>query len=329
MFLFIFILSACSSPVPTKTQSEPEISVFQEAQNGKPIRFAHQYSSHPFMVLVKGGVLKACDDFGLICNISDIDGDDEAKVVSYVEAMTSENTSGVVMIVHTPSRFVSAKLLVDKGIPLVAPHATVNREDVSGLVAWAGPNAIEYSQEAGRALAEKVKCEGPIAVNQLDFNVMENQVTDNFRIGFLEVCPDTELLETVAFGAGADMAKSIAVASAVIQTHPDLKGAFSSTADGPSVWSMAASDNGKEDGEIAIIGMDYTRVNLDKIKSGEAFMLVGQPAFEEGYYSVVLLVNHLMGLPVPYENYLPAPQVTLENVEDYYKINDVAELYSK
>ena len=281
------------------------------------------------MVLVKGGFLKACDDYGLICDISNVDGSDEAKVVSYVETMTPENTSGAVMIVNAPSRYVSANLLVDKGIPLVAPHATVNHEDVPGLLAWAAPNAVEYSKSAGRALAEKVKCEGPIAVNQLDFNIMENQITDDFRIGFSEVCPDTELLETVAFGAEADMAKSIAVASAVIQAHPDLKGAFSATADGPSVWSMAASDNGKEDGEIAIIGMDYTRVNLDTIKNGKAFMLVAQPAFEQGYYSVVLLVNHLLGLPVPYENYLPAPQVTLENVDDYYEINDVAELYSK
>ena len=344
VFLFIFVLSACVSPTPTKTpkptddddddavaeiQPEPEISVFREAQDEKPIRFAHQYSSHPFMVLVKGGFLKACDDYGLICDISAVEGADEAKVVSYVEAMTTENTSGVVMIVHTPSRFVSAQLLVDAEIPLVAPHVVVNPEDVSGLIAWAAPNGVEYSHGAGKALAEEVECAGPVAVSQLHFNELENEVAANFRIGFLEVCPDTELLETVTFGAEADMAKSISVASAVIQAHPDLKAAFATTADGPTVWALAAEENGKEVGEIAITGMDYTRVNLDKIQSGDAFMLIAQPAFEEGYYSVVLLVNHLMGLPVPYENYLPAPQVTLENVDDFYEINDVAEAYSK
>lgn len=324
--LFIFILSACVSPKPTEVEEE---TAFRKAQEGKPIRFAHQYAKHPFMVLVTGGFLAACDDYGLQCELSSVDGADEAKVVAYVEAITPENTSGVVMIVHTPSRFVSAEMLVDRGIPLVAPHVVVNREDVSGVLSWTGPNADEYSQDAGRALAEKVECEGPVAVSQLHFNEMENAVADNFRIGFLEICPDTELLETVVFGAEADMAKSIAVASATIQANPGLTAAFATTADGPTVWSSAAEENGKEIGEIAITGMDYTRVNLDKIKSGEAFMLVAQPAFEEGYYAVVLLANSLLGIPVPYENYLPAPQVTLENVDEFYAINDLAESYFK
>jgi ABC-type sugar transport system substrate-binding protein len=108
-----------------------------------------------------------------------------------------------------------------------------------------------------------------------------------------------------------------------------LTAAFATTADGPTVWSSAAEENGLEIGEIAIIGMDYTRVNLDTIKSGEVFMVVAQPAFEEGYYAVVLLANSLLGIPIPYENYLPAPQVTLENVDEFYAINDLAESYFK
>ena len=71
--------------------------------------------------------------------------------------------------------------------------------------------------------------------------------------------------------------------------------------------------------------MDYTRPNLDLVKSGEVWMLVGQPLYEEMYYSVVLLANHLLGIPVPYGNYLPAPQVTLENIDQFYAINDFAE----
>jgi len=54
-------------------------------------------------------------------------------------------------------------------------------------------------------------------------------------------------------------------------------------------------------------------------------MLVGQPVFEEAYYDVVLLVTHLMGYPVPFTNLLPAPQITLENVDQFYAIVEKAE----
>jgi len=54
-------------------------------------------------------------------------------------------------------------------------------------------------------------------------------------------------------------------------------------------------------------------------------MLVGQPVYEEAYYSVALLVNNLMGLPVPYANILPCPLITLENVAGFYDIIEKAE----
>ena len=37
------------------------------------------------------------------------------------------------------------------------------------------------------------------------------------------------------------------------------------------------------------------------------------------------LANHLIGLPVPYDNVMPAPLVTLDNVDQFYAINDLTD----
>jgi ribose transport system substrate-binding protein len=183
---------------------------------------------------------------------------------------------------------------------------------------------VDFSQKAGKAVAEKIECEGAIALSQSGLSEGENRVIENFKIGYLEVCSDAKFLEVTIVGSN-DMAKSIVLSSGALQANPDITAAFSSTSDGAPAWALAAEESGIEKGKIAIVGMDGTRANLDLVASGKIWMLVGQPVFEEAYYDVVLLVNHLMGYPVPFENLLPAPQITLENVDQFYAIVEKAE----
>ena len=338
LMLVVLLLGACASPVAAPTvekevavveavpivEKEPEISVFQKAQDGKPLRLAFGYYGDPFMNLLLAGWLQACDDYGVLCEHSYVSGDDEAAVLAYVDTITSENTSGVMMGMWIESRYVTGNKLVTDGVPLVAPHVGVDPSIIPGMLAWAGPNAEAYSLAAGKAMAEKVQCEGPVAFSQSDLNPMQNKIIEDFQLAFRELCPDTEFLEKAAIGAG-DLAAAIALSSAVVIANPDLKAAFSATANGAQAWAGAAQDSGKEVGEIAIMGMDYMEANLDGVKSGEIWAIIGQPVYEEAYYAVVLLVNNLMGQPVPYENYLPAPIITLENVDDFYVIIEKAE----
>ena len=338
LMLVVLLLGACASPVEapivekealvvelaTPVEKEPEVSVFQEAQDGKPFRFPNGQYGGTWMSLLLAGWLQACDDYGLLCEHTYISDNDEAGVLSYVDTITTENTSGVMIGMWVESRFITGKKLVEDGISFVAPHVGIDASIVPGMVAWAGPDPDEYSLAAGKAMAEKVDCEGPVGFSQSQSSPMENVVTAGLQQGFRELCPDTEFLETVLTG-NLDMAKAIAVSSAVIQANPDLRAAMTSTAPGGEAWARAAQENGKEAGEIVIQGMDYMEVNLDLVSSGDIWMLIGQPVYEEAYYSVVLLVNNLMGLPVPYANILPAPQITLENVAGFYDIIEKAE----
>lgn len=332
LLVLVFILSACASSLEKVqkvvetviVEAEPEVSVFREAQDGKPFRYTHWGNFHPVYKIMGAGFLQACEDYGLICELTNTDDFDDAKLIAMMETLNTDNTSGIVTGMYFPSRWEAGITAINKGIPVVGDHVPVlDRENVPGLVAWSAPDIIEFARNAGIAMAEKLECAGPVANSQSQLAENESVITDNFREAFLGVCPDTEVLETRALGL--ELSDSIPNAAAIITAHPDLVGAFSATGDGAQSWAKAAQERGKEAGEIVIVGMDYTRPNLDLVKSGEVWMLVGQPLYEEMYYSVVLLANHLLGIPVPYGNYLPAPQVTLENIDQFYAINDFAE----
>lgn len=320
LMLVVLFLGACASPVDAPTvNNEPEISAFQKAQSGKPFKFIINESGHPFILMAIAGFVEACDNYGLLCELVLTEDMDDAKLLTMAEATKAEDTSGVVFILNNASRYPAGYSIIDQGIPLVSWHTAIPPNTVRGLLARVGPNPVEYSLEAGRAGAEKVGCDGPAAISMSGMSDMENTVADNMEAGFREVCPDTEFLPRIAVGSGDD-AKGISSSSALLQANPDVTVAFSTTSDGARWWALSAQEVGIEKGKVAIIGMDATRANLDLVKSGDVWMLVGQPVFEEAYYSVFLLVNHLLGYPVPYNNDLPAPQVTLENVDNFYAI---------
>lgn len=325
LVIIVFIIGACTAPpkptvvVPT----EPEISVFQKAQNGKPFRWPHDNMAHPVVRIMSAGFLQACNDFGLLCEDMGVDGDNTPGALALVEQSISLGTSGMLFGIYQPAQYQSILDVIKKDIPVVSFHFAVDPKDVPGLLAFAAPNMGDYSTKAGYAMAEKTNCGSPIGTTQSMPNTGENLVIENFKKAYLERCPDAVLIETQM--EGLDPAASIAVASALIQANPDIKGGFSSTGGGPTTWAKAAQEAGKKPGEIIIISMDYTAENLNLVKSGEVYMLVGQPLFEETYYAVVLLVADMMGYPVPYENYLPAPMITINEVDKYFAINALAE----
>jgi hypothetical protein len=52
---------------------------------------------------------------------------------------------------------------------------------------------------------------------------------------------------------------------------------------------------------------------------------VGQPLYEEFYACAELLGKVLDGETVEYRNLLPAPIITVDDIEKYYEFNDRAE----
>ena len=79
--------------------------------------------------------------------------------------------------------------MVKKGIPVVSYHTPLPQGTVDGMLAWASPDLVEYSVNAGRAGAKKVDCAGPVALSQSGMADIENLVVDSFVEGFSQPQP--------------------------------------------------------------------------------------------------------------------------------------------
>ncbi|MCC7451277.1 MAG: sugar ABC transporter substrate-binding protein, partial [Anaerolineae bacterium] len=121
---------------------------------------------------------------------------------------------------------------------------------------------------------------------------------------------------------GFDAPKAIAKAVAIMQANPDLIGGFSTTGGGPTTWAGAQKETGKK---VLAIGMDYTRVNLDLVKSGEVFAVVGQPLYDESKGAAQLLLKMASGEKVEYWTKLNAPTITKDDLPKWYELLDKVE----
>jgi ABC-type sugar transport system substrate-binding protein len=161
-------------------------------------------------------------------------------------------------------------------------------------------------------MGKKLDGKGTVAITVGSLNDTEKVVAEEFTTYLNEHYPSITVLDPEE--EGFDVPQAIAKASAIIQAHPEITGAFSTTGNGPTTWSSAAKDTGKK---IVIISMDYTLPNLDLVSTGDVYMLVGQPLYEECYKAVELLVQNATGTKINYDNYLPAPLITAENAAQY------------
>src|SRR5205085_241450 len=199
--------------------------------------------------------------------------------------------------------FPTIKKFRDKGIPVVTPHFTSFEQKDSNLNAVVGADVVAYAKAAAQAMGDKLGGKGTVAVTVGSFNQTENLVAQTFKATLNDKYPNIKVLDPQE--EGFDQAQAIAKGVAIIQGNPDISGAFSTTGNGPTTWSTAAQEANKKD--LTIISMDYTRPNLDLVKAGKVYALVGQPLYEEFYMAPQLLVDTLNGKTVEYRNLLPAP----------------------
>ncbi|MCL5072960.1 MAG: hypothetical protein M1308_19030 [Actinobacteria bacterium] len=93
-----------------------------------------------------------------------------------------------------------------------------------------------------------------------------------------------------------------------ILAHPEINAAFNSSAQGPEVWVNAFDETNRKD--IYFIGMDYMQKNLDYIKEGKIYGVIGQPFYEMLEKSAVDLDKIMRGEKVPYQTIVDSPIIT-------------------
>lgn len=317
--IVLLALTACKAAQPVEPVVPAEEKSLRDLQNGKPFIYVGNGLGHPVISIMMLGFLEACKDYDVECETMVGSGFEDSAYLSMLDQAIARGSSGIVGSAYSPFR-PAYKPLFDAGIPLVTFHTPIEKSDFPEMTGWASTDVADYGKRAADAMAEKLACTGPIAITQNTFNDTENLAAQSFIDEMKVKCPDVEVLPPEI--EGGDEPSAIAKAAAILLAHPDLKGAFGTTGGSPTTWAKAAEQAGQKPGDIVIIGMDYTRVNLDLVKAGWVYAVVGQPLYEETYKCVELLIMALKGEEVPYANTMDSPIITADMVDKYYGYAD-------
>ena len=321
LILVIGAIGCSPKPVEVVTVVEaPQAEkTVKELQNGVPFRFVGTGLEHPTIRIMLLGFIEACEDNDVLCELNVTNGFEESEYIRMQEQANALGSTGMVISTYGPFRATEMEGM-KKGIPMIGFHTPMEEDEMPGLLGWVATDVTQYGKDVADAMAKKLDCQGPIAITQSTFNDVENEASRSFTEQMLKVCPGITVYPPEM--EGGDLPAAIAKASAILVAHPDLKGAFGTTGGSPVTWGKAVEQAGKEKGEVVIIGMDYTRPNLDMVKAGWVYALVGQPIYEETYRCVELLIANLKGEKVEFDNVYPSPIITIDDVDKYYGYAD-------
>ena len=285
--------------------------------SNKPFVFISPNKIHPVVRTMALGFWQACIALNVPCKDYSFDGVDFSKMAVSVDQVIAAGSPGAIAFVDKAVYAQDAKL-IKAGIPVDAIHVQVAQGDVPGLLAWVAADAGDYARNVADFMGDKMGGKGTIALTQGDLNDVENLITAEFTKEMNTKYPNIKVLPPQM--EGFDPTAAIAVASAILTAHPEITAAYGTTGGSPTTWATALQQAGRKPGDVIVAGMDYTLPNLDLVKSGWVTVLVAQPLYTETYKALEILVANSKGEKVDYANVMPAPLVTIDNVQTYYDL---------
>lgn len=280
--------------------------------------------NHPVHRIMQGGFLSECKRLGYECEIVGAEQLDMPATAPLADAVLAKGgIRAIGVYAYDPSTYPFIARW-GKDYPIVSWHIPVREGEAPGLKAVTGTVPTDYAKEAATAIGREIGCRGTVAVTEGSFNTVENLVARTFTEQMAQDCPDVKVLKPQEEGFDVPAAKAKAVS--ILQANPDTNAAFSTTGGGPVTWAGAADQAGKR---LTIIGMDYVRQNLDLVRDGRVFAVVGQPLFEEGAKTADLLGQLAEGQQVAYDNPLPATIITADQVARFEGMLDEADEATK
>jgi ribose transport system substrate-binding protein len=277
---------------------------------------------HPVHQLMQQSFLDGCRKEGLRCQLATTDEQTlDAWVAVASQAVARPDAGGFLMYAGgNPVIKPLIQKAKDQGQPVVEPHFHIPQgtfpdnyvnisEDVAAITDPVAKGMCDELVKEGKDQA------GSVAITENNHNPTEDTMAGAFKTAMNKYCPKLKVLDVVM--EGPEPTAAIAAAVGIIQANPDIVAGFSTTGGGPTTWAGAQDQTGVK---LVAVGMDYTQVNLDLVKSGKVFGIVAQPIYDEMSGAADLLYKMANGQKVPYWTVLPAPLVTAADVGPYYDI---------
>ncbi|MEO6436630.1 MAG: sugar ABC transporter substrate-binding protein [Tepidisphaeraceae bacterium] len=287
----------------------------------KKLYWVQPSKGHPVHQLTQIAFSECARKHGYEPVIIGTDGPDVAGTVALAEqAIGRGDAAGMAVWTGTPAYNALIESAGAAGVPVVLPHFPAAEGSVPGARGVISCDPAQYAIEAATEIGKMIGGEGTVAVSQGGFNTTENQVAETFKKTLNEKFPKVKVLDSIE--EGFDTSAAIAKASALMQSHPDLKAALSTTGGGAVTWANAQRSAGRK---IVIVAMDYTRQNLDLVRDGEVHAVIGQPLWEESCGAAELLDRGSRGEKIDWWTKLPAPIIRKDGLDPYYKLLEKVE----
>lgn len=275
---------------------------------------------------VKGGEV---DALSLTNSQNDI-----GKLVSNVQVFTDQGAKAVVMAPQDTGAIAETlRTLEEKEIPVVSVDTRPDKGSVY-MVVRADNRA--YGEQACTYLGEQLKGKGKVVEFQGDLS----SINGRDRSEAFKSCMDKNFPGIKVFELATEWKGDIASAKlqSTLAAHPDINGIYMQAGGVFLQPTLALLEQKKllkapgTPGHITIISNDGIPEELDAIKAGKIDATVSQPADLYAKYALYYARQALEGktpkegptdhdstiikIPNGFEDQLPAPLVTKENVDD-------------
>ena len=287
----------------------------------KKLYWIQGMKGHPVHQLTQIGFNEGCKKLGYEMVVVGADTDDlNATLQLADQALANGDAAGFAIWANSPGYNPFIERASAKHIPVVIPHFPSPEGSIPGVTGVISCDPAEYAEKAALEIGKLMSGKGTVAVTQGGFNPTENRVAEIFRKSMSEKYPEVKVLPTEL--EGFDLGAASTKAASILQANPGLTAALSTTGGGASAWAQALRDSGRK---MVVVGMDYTRINLDLVKNGDVYAVIGQPLWDESFGAAELLDKATRGEKIPAWTRLEAPLITKDNLEPFQKLMDKVE----
>ncbi len=287
-------------------------------EKAKKFYWVQPLKGHPVHQMTQIAFTEGCKKLGYQAEIIGADNNDLSATIALAEqAVAKGDAAGMAVWTGNPSWYSFIEKANKTGLPIVLPHFPVAEGSIPGAAGVISCDPAEYAREAARAIGKAIDGKGAVAVTQGGFNSTENLVAEAFTKTLKELYPAVKVLPPQE--EGFDAPKAISRAVSILQANPDIVAALSTTGNGAITWAGAQRESRRK---VVAVAMDYTRVNLDLVRDGSIYAVIGQPLWDESCGAAELLDRLVRGEKIPWWTKLPAPFITKENLGPYMALLD-------
>jgi ribose transport system substrate-binding protein len=271
----------------------------------------------PYFIGISKTVERAGQKAGVNVSVTDAKGD-AAALTTNIEDLLTKNLDGIIIsggpLENAPAALNAIKAA---GIPVVL----VDRKFGTGeYTSWVGPDNEAIGRQDGELIVKELGGKGKVGI--IRGGPADNSIGKARTDGVKSVLEPAGIEIVVAPEFGDWSADGgLRVAENLINQHPDLDVIFCEN-DSMCLGAQKAIADAKKTGDIFLAGVDGQKEALAAIKKGGNYRVTGlNDAVDMGNAAFERLMAILDGENAEKDTVVPSPQITADNVDEYYDPN--------